>query len=249
MTSEKQKQFTGTVNTFSAGRYPAVGIIVDAGTDKDSVQTLADMVGDSILKQIISNELPAGTPLTTSGLAQSLGVSRTPVAKAIAKLAADGILVQPNNQSAVVCVEASSWLEQSRDLRLILESEAAARAAGHIGAEVLSDLWALSREAKPNKSFDWTPAAIFFDAALHLSIAEFCGNLPMKLAIRKCWTYKRLAYSIYPRSKVLLKADYEQHLAILKAITTDDGEHAWKAMNSHLRSATCALRRDRTVSK
>ena len=165
MTSRKQKQFTGTLNTFSVSRYPAVGVIVDADTDKDSAQTLADMVGDNILKQIISNELPAGTPLTTSGLAQSLGVSRTPVAKAIAKLAADGILVQPNNQNAVVSVEASSWLEQSRELRLILESEAAAKAAGHIDADVLSDLWALNREAKPNKSFDWTPAAIFFDAA------------------------------------------------------------------------------------
>ena len=249
MTSRKQKQFTGTLNTFSVSRYPAVGVIVDADTDKDSAQTLADMVGDNILKQIISNELPAGTPLTTSGLAQSLGVSRTPVAKAIAKLAADGILVQPNNQNAVVSVEASSWLEQSRELRLILESEAAAKAAGHIDADVLSDLWALSREAKPNKSFDWTPAAIFFDAALHLSIAEFCGNLPMKLAIRKCWTYKRLAYSIYPRSNVLLKADYEQHLAILDAITTGDSEQAWKAMNSHLQSAIRAHRRDRIASK
>lgn len=206
------------------------------------------MVGETILTQIISNEFPAGTPLTTSGLAKSLGVSRTPVAKALSKLAAEGILDQPSNQNAVVRMEAKSWLEQSRELRVILEPEAAARAAGHIDAEVLSDLWALSREAKPNSSFDWTPVAVFFDAALHLSIAEFCGNLPMKVSIRKCWTYKRLAYSIYPRSKALLKSDYEQHVEILEALTAGDGEQAWKAMVTHLQSASRDRRRNRITT-
>ena len=153
------------------------------------------------------------------------------------ELAADGILEQPSNQNAVVRMAARNWLQQSRELRTILEPEAAARAAGHMSTEVLSDLWALSREAKPDNNFDWTPVAEFFDAALHLSIAEFCGNLQMKLAIHRCWTYKRLAYLINPRSKAELKIDYEQHVAILTALAQGDGEQAWKAMVTHLQSA------------
>lgn len=247
MKLDKQKQSSQMPSIFNASRYPKVRAIVDAG--KDSVQTLADMVGETILKQIISNELPAGTALTTNGVAESLGVSRTPVAKALAKLTADGILVQPNHENAQVSVDAASWLEQSREFRTIIEAEAAFRAAGRIDAEVLDDLQALSREAKPNSDFEWTEAAIFFDAALHLAIAEFCGNSPMKVAIRKCWTYKRLTYSIYPRTKVQLKADYEQHVGILKSLISGDGEQAWKAMTSHLQSATRTLRRARAHSR
>jgi DNA-binding GntR family transcriptional regulator len=207
------------------------------------------MVVEKILLQIISNELPAGTPLTTIGLAQSLDVSRTPVAKAIAKLAADGILVQPNNQNAVVSADASNWLVQSRELRNILEPEAAARAAGHINPEVLSDLWAVSREAKATNSSDWSSAAIFFDAALHLAIAEFCGNLPLKVSIRKCWTYKRLAYEIDKPSKASLKLNYQQHIAILKALTAGDSEQAWKAMTKHLQAVARSQLRQNLISR
>jgi DNA-binding GntR family transcriptional regulator len=233
--SKLEKQPAQVVQTFNASRYPALRAIVDSG--KEPVQSLADMVGERILTQVISNELQAGTPLTTNGVAKSLGVSRTPVAKAFSKLAAEGILEQPSNQNAVVRMDACTWLQQSRELRTILEPEAAARAAGNISPEVLSDLWALSREAKPDTSFDWTPVAEFFDAALHLAIAEFCGNVQMKLAIQRCWTYKRLAYLINPCSKAELKADYEQHVAILTALSNGDGELAWKAMLTHLKAA------------
>lgn len=246
MKPSKDKGSQGSTSIFNASRYPKVRAIVDEG--RDSVQTLADMVGETILKQIISNELPAGTALTTNGVAEALGVSRTPVAKALAKLTADGVLDQPNHENAQVSVDASSWLEQSREFRTIIEAEAAFRAAGRIDPEVLDDLKALSREAKPNNDFEWTDAAIFFDAALHLSIAAYCGNAPMKVSIRKCWTYKRLAYAIYPRTKARLKADYEQHLAILKALINGDGEQAWKAMTSHLHSATRTLRRARITT-
>ena len=233
--TQRKKRSAGVVHAFSSRRYPIVKAIVDG--QGDSAQSLADKVGEKILKQIISEKLPAGTPLTTVGLAQSLGVSRTPVAKALAKLAADGILLQPNNQNAVVCAEASTWLVQCRRLRNILEPEAASCAAGRIDAQALDDLWSLSREARPDIDFDWTPAAIFFDAALHLSIAEFCGNLPMKVSIRRCWTYKRLAYGMYPLSKARLKLEYEQHVAILKALAAGDSEGAWKAMTEHLQAA------------
>jgi DNA-binding GntR family transcriptional regulator len=244
--TKRHKRTAQFVNVFNPYRYPVVKAIVDGGAD--SAQSLADKVGEQILKQIISNKLPAGTPLTTVALAQSLGVSRTPVAKALAKLAADGILLQPNNQNALVCAEASNWLVQCRQLRNILEPEAVTCAAGRVDAQVLDDLWSLSREAKPDTNFDWTPAAIFFDAALHLSIAEFCGNLPMKVSIRRCWTYKRLAYGMYPLSKAQLKPEYEQHVAILRALAAGDGEGAWKAMTKHLQAAWREQHRDRRVS-
>jgi DNA-binding GntR family transcriptional regulator len=243
--TKRHKRAVPLVNAFNSNRYPAVKAIVDGGPD--SAQSLADKVGEKILKQIISNKLPAGTALTTVGLAESLGVSRTPVARALAKLAADGIVLQPNNQNAVVCAEASNWLVQCRKLRNILEPEAASAAAARIDATVLDDLWSLSREAKPDDRFDWTPAAIFFDAALHLSIAEFCGNLPMKVSIHRCWTYKRLAYGMYPVSKARLKREYEQHLAILRALAAGDGQGARKAMTKHLQTAWRAQHRGRPV--
>jgi DNA-binding GntR family transcriptional regulator len=231
----KQNRRIATEGGFISNRYPFVKSIVDGGSKAS--RTLADKVCEDILKQIIGNKLPAGTPLTTVGIAQSFGVSRTPVAKAFGRLAADGILLQPNNHHAVVSAGASQWLDQCRRLRVLLEPEAAAAAAIRMDPQLLNDLWSLSREARPVNGFDWKEAAVFFDAALHLSIAESCANLPMKAAIRRCWTYKRLAYRMNPPSEAQLKRDFAEHLAILKCVAAGDSANARKTMARHLKSA------------
>ncbi len=219
-------------NPFHTRRYPVIQRIV--ATEIDAKQSLADMVGERILVRILREELRAGARLKSTELADQLNVSRTPVAKALAKLAADGILTQPNNHQAVVSPGASEWLVQTHALRQVLEPEAASLAAGNISSEVLDDLWALSRDAKPTRKYDWTEAAKFFDFTLHLSIAEFCGNLPMKISIRKCWTYKRLSYELSKGCQQELKPEYEQHLKILAALAEGDKTRARNEMTNHL---------------
>jgi len=223
------------MNAFDANRYPRLRTIVEG--DADSAQTLADKVRDAVLRQIINGDLPAGAPLTTTSVAKMACVSRTPAAKALAELAADGILEQPNNQQAIVSADAANWLNQCRALRTLIEPEAALSAAGKLPQEVLGDLWVLSREAAPAADYEWVPAAVFFDAGLHLSIAEYCGNLPLKTTIRRCWTYKRLAYQIYHPTPSALEPEYRQHLEVLKAVSAGDGESAWKSMVKHLRAS------------
>lgn len=224
------------MNVFDPARYHHLLTIVEGNSD--SAQTLADKVRDLVLIQIITGELPAGAALTTTAVAKMANVSRTPAARALAELAADGILEQATNQNAVVSQQAVNWLQQCRKLRNLVEPEAAFAAAGQVPAEVLGDLWVLSREAVPSREYDWVPAAMFFDAGLHLAIAQFCGNLPMKVTIRRYWAYKRLAYQVYQPSDASLKPEYEQHVAILKAVAAGDSEAAWKAMVIHLRASS-----------
>jgi len=229
------KRSSAGPTTFRAHRYPAIRAIVEA--DSDATQTLSDRAGEQILQRILSGELPAGTPLNSSELAESLGVSRTPLAKALNQLTADGILIQPRKQPAIVSTAAVDWLRQTREFRRLLEPDAAARAAGCVDSEALSDLTALAREASPTNQHDWEPAAKFFDFALHLTIAEHCGIQPMKVAIRKCFAYRRLAYAVAATKEVGLTKDYQEHIAILDAIAAGRSEAARRLMADHLERA------------
>ncbi|MEQ8847287.1 GntR family transcriptional regulator [Botrimarina sp.] len=220
------------VQAFRTSRYPVVQAIVDA--DVDATQTLSDRAGEQLMKKILSGAYPAGTPLNSSELAESLGVSRTPLAKALAKLTADGILVQPRKQPAIVSTAAVDWLQQTRRFRRLLEPDAAAWATGQFDQDALDDLWALSREAEPSPRHDWKGAAKFFDFAVHLCIAEFCGNEPLRVAIRKCLAYRRLAYAVSEPPEAGLKSDLEEHVAVLDAITRGDPAAAKRAMERHL---------------
>lgn len=108
--------------------YPAIQPIVQS-LEGEATKSLADIVGEQILSRIVRGELAEGTRLKSTLLAEELRVSRTPVAKALAKLSGDGILLQPNNHQAVVAPGAANWLIQTHELRQTLEPEAAARAA------------------------------------------------------------------------------------------------------------------------
>lgn len=196
-----------------------------------------DEVYDKILLRIIRGDYLRGTVLTSSRLADELKVSRTPVAVAIDRLVADGILEKEKNKRAIVCDGAEEWLLQVHQLREMLEPRAAALAASRISDEDLRELDQMAVAANPASGTQWQENARVFDFALHLAIADNCGNLPLQKAIHKCWSYKRLSYEAGLGISKNLEVGYSEHIAILKALSRRDSKTASVAMLFHLRSA------------
>jgi len=82
-----------------------------------------------IRKKILSNEFAPGTTLSAKHLAEEIGVSRTPVRDALRELETEGLVVLAPRQEARV---KSATFEEFRDLcelRIALETHAAALAA------------------------------------------------------------------------------------------------------------------------
>lgn len=200
-----------------------------------------DEVYQQILLKILRGELPGGTAIKSTQVAQQLGLSRTPVVQALQRLAADGIVTLEMNKRAVVRPGAEHWLVELHELRELLEPAAAARAAGQLTEGDLAELDTLAARALPDSHADWTSAAQQFDFALHLKIAEHSGNFALRTTIQKIWTFKRLSYLAAPEPVDTLKRAYGEHLALLAALRAGDGETARAAMMFHLRSAA-ALR-------
>ncbi|RIK85057.1 MAG: hypothetical protein DCC67_04485 [Planctomycetota bacterium] len=195
-----------------------------------------DEVYRQILAQIIRGELASGAELKSTQLAASLGVSRTPVVQALARLIADGIVTQRMNMRAVVRPGAENWLIEVHELRLLLEPAAAARAAERITEPALRQLEQQAAAVAPQTE-GWTKRAREFDFALHLSIADHAGNQPMRDAIYKCWHYKQLSYELGPDRPTSIVRGYEEHLTILEALKAGDAATASAAMELHLRLA------------
>lgn len=202
----------------------------------DGRASLVDRVYDRILLRIVRGELVGGAELKSTRLARDLGVSRTPVVQALGRLEADGIVVHEVNRRAVVRPGAENWLMEVHQLRELLEPEAAAMAATRIGGEAVARLRELASRARPGRR-GWGGWAREFDYALHLAIAEHCGNMPLAEAIRRCWGFKRASYGAGDEDPAWLARNYEQHMAILDALARRDGATARAAAQFHLRSA------------
>jgi DNA-binding FadR family transcriptional regulator len=137
----------------------------------------------------------------------------------------------------------TAWSPTVHQVREMLEPPAAALAAIRIAAEVLQELDRLRRAAEPKRSEDWMMAGRKFDQAIHLSIADCCGNLPLRQTIYKCWSYKQLIFDAGFDNPQMVETGYHEHAAILQALVRRDAATASAAMLFHLRSASC-LRAD-----
>ncbi len=211
------------------------------GTGDQSVSS-ADFVYEEILKRIVQGVLREGSPLRGSTIAAELGVSRTPVAQAIARLVAEGVLNQELNHRAIVATGAERWFISVHEVRILLEPAAAAASAGSVPAEQLEKLEGLSEAVNLDAdSSQLRDAAFRFDHALHNAIAECSGNLLLKSIIQKCMSFKRFAYRVPNDPLERLTRSHHEHLQILKALKHGDSEFASSAMLLHLRSTVSEL--------
>lgn len=225
---------------------------------EDENLSLVDEVYQKLLLRIIRCELPGGTELKSTQLAREIGVSRTPVVQALARLQADGIVIQQKNHRAVVREGAENWLVEIHELRLLLEPSAAGMAAGRISAAEIQRLQELAAGVKAcQQEYEdgdqsvgqvqkWGAASRNFDYALHLSIADHCGNLPICEAIHKCWSYKRVSYSAAGETPEIMTRGLYDHLVLLDSLKQQDAETAAAAMTMHLRNAS-RMRPDRLI--
>jgi DNA-binding GntR family transcriptional regulator len=140
-------------------------------------------------------------------------LSRTPVVQALQRLAADGIVTLEMNKRAVVRPGAENWLVELHELRELLEPAAAARASpgrfgrgpGHAGPA--------GGEAEPHSHPDWQPPAQRFDFALHLTIADRCGNFALARHCERSGRSSGFRTGI-PEPAETLERGYFEHMAI-----------------------------------
>jgi len=200
-------------------------------------QTLVDVVHDRILLEIIRGDRPSGSELKSTQIASALQVSRTPVVQGLARLIAEGIVTQQTNHRAIVRAGAENWLVDVHKLRQQLEPVAAKSAAGQISERVMVELEQLAAETPALPRHQWRAVNRHFDYALHLVVAEFCGNLAVRDTIRRCWMYKHVAYDAMTDSDEYLRRGFDEHVAILGCLKSGDGPGASRAMQDHLREA------------
>lgn len=107
---------------------------------------LAESAYEKLRGQILSGELVHGERLAEEEIAETLGISRTPVREALRRLASEGLVDVTPNRGASVARWESGDLQEIFDLRAILESYAAQRAASRAGEAVIIVLGEVCQE-------------------------------------------------------------------------------------------------------
>ncbi|HWK43468.1 MAG TPA: GntR family transcriptional regulator [Stellaceae bacterium] len=193
---------------------------------------LSELAYQKLAKMILLRQLPGGTSVIEGRLAEELEISRTPMREALVRLAAEGLLVREGTRSFTVRKVTATEFFQCMKLREMLECEAIGLAVGRIEPARLAALGAQIERlatAAEQAADHWKA-----DDQLHLMFADASGNEMLAKHIRQVRINTRLFEISSPIRRV--KADGEEHLAILAAFASGDAKVARRSMLRHLRN-------------
>lgn len=183
---------------------------------------------------IVEGRYAAGSRLTEVELAESFGMSRTPVREALRRLAGDG-LVRASDRGVIVDLMDADEAGHARAVRAALDvlvAELAARRqrAGEISPAAMRAAEDAADETERSLAHGDAEAAYEHDQRLHRLIAEMADN-PVALGILDRLA-DRLAVARFTDPELARNAG-EEHRRLLKAIDAGQPAAAWLAAREH----------------
>ncbi len=205
----------------------------------------------SIIKLIINQQYPPGTPLTETQVSEQVGMSRTPVRNALRRLIADGFLDSTFNKSPRVPNVSSDDLQALFDLRLMLEPKAAYLAAQNATADREKDFQNLIEKEREGYLQE-DPDLYKINEKIHFGIAGLSGNVYLERAIRPIFWRSELYVFFFDNlymgrlNRSRLKdpdksISHKAHRELIRAIFENDPETAKEMMTAHILSTKKGL--------
>lgn len=196
----------------------------------------SDTVYDKVRRRIVAGDYPPGSHLREESISADLGVSRTPVRAALRRLDEDGLVKIEPRRGAHVAEFTRADIDEVFDLRRLLESRAARRAATTRSPEeatrlqTLADEMAQLADAEPlDRDTLLKNNHNFHDLVLS------AARSPRQYRITSTLTQSSVTlgtFFSYTREDIVRSAQY--HHDITWAIAAGEPELAGELMSSHV---------------
>jgi DNA-binding GntR family transcriptional regulator len=138
--------------------------------------SLTDQAAATLRQDILACRLFPGATLSEAATAERLGLGKAPIRAALARLAEEGLVAAVPRRGWVVSTVTIRDIHEVFELRLLLEPEAARRAAGRIDAAALARLDAVCQAGYQPEDAESALAFLSANRAFHVAIAELAGN-------------------------------------------------------------------------
>ena len=204
---------------------------------------LADDVYGAIFNKLMGLEIAPDARISVDGLVRQLGVSHTPIREALGRLEGEGLVVKTH----LVGYSAAPQITRRRfdelyELRLLLEPDAARRAARRVDEERMRNLTEIAEQMRKiggsRERLNYSRFARL-DADLHDQIMEIAGNELIRDTLEHLHTHFHI-FRLMFHARVTEEA-LTEHEALLVALSSNDEAGAERAMRQHIERSRTRL--------
>lgn len=186
---------------------------------------------------ILSGRYKRGIPLTEASIARETGVSRTPIREAICQLELDGLIQTNPNKSVVVRGFDEQDILDLYEVRSLVETLAAGRAARYMGDELTAGLaLAYQKEVEATEAGD-IESLQQLDSDFHDLIFRGSGSSILQHLLTSIGAYTRQARSVSLAVPGRSRQVLQEHQEIMKAILAGNIDLARERMREHIAHA------------
>lgn len=191
-----------------------------------------------LCRYLKSGRFAPGEKLKLRDIAAELGISPTPVREALSRLISEQALEQVNHHSVRVPVMSEERFAEVRDLRFMLEGEAAARAAAHARPEDVRRLEELHEQMVAARTDGDVAGELVTAERFHMEVYAL-ARMPVLL---------RIVEGLWLQCGPLLKAvqanpldrphKQHPHHKVLRGLRKNDGEIARQGIHEEIERTT-----------
>ncbi|WP_405898682.1 GntR family transcriptional regulator [Streptomyces sp. NBC_00727] len=194
----------------------------------------AERVYAHVKDAVLDRRYEGGTLLTEGGLAEAVGVSRTPVREALLRLEVEGLIKLYPKKGALVLAVSAQEIADVVETRLLVE-EFAARKAVPASPQLISRLEGLLEEQRRFSEAGDLATVSVKDRCFHAEIVRHAGNeILSRLYDQLRDRQLRMGVAVMEAHPDRIAANIAEHSELLEAIRAGDAEGAAQVVRRHV---------------
>jgi DNA-binding GntR family transcriptional regulator len=198
---------------------------------------LRDRAFATLKLRILEGEIRPGTVLSEAKVAVDLGISRTPVREALARLTHEGLAQRFNGRGVIVLELSAKESLDVIELQACLEQFAITRMLDGDQRPDVSDIVRLVDLQREAVDAGDRRRFLQYDRQMHLRIVERAGNGKLAQVMQNVSDLLTYAGHRALSSETRMRATLREHEALVRAFETGDLDAALQASKAHIRGA------------
>ena len=197
---------------------------------------LTDRVYEELRQNILLGKYQDGEALTELGVAKELKVSRTPVREALRQLELEELVEIRPNRGAVVKGITIEDIRDIYEIRIMIESMAAARAALEAAPEdldMLEETLDLTQFYLERENYE---KLLSMDGRFHQQLYDICQSRMRRRILKDLHNYVGRSRGASLKTEGRAIESLHEHRLILEAMKNHDAEAAKARMAEHVRN-------------